>query len=293
MEPETRRVRVEGAVELTVYEWPGDDPPFLLAHATGFHGRIWDAVARRLAGRRVISFDFRGHGRSDKPAPPYDWRWFGEDVVAIIDALDLRGAIAAGHSKGGHAVAWAAAQRPHAFAALLLVDPVILPRSEYGKPMPGEVHFAARRRNEWGSAEEMFERFRGRLPFSRWRPEVLRDYCEHGLLPAPAGHGYVLACPPAVEASIYAGSRGRDIYDELSRIRVPVRVLRARTRGSDAVGVDMSSSPTAPDLARHFARGEDVYLPEHTHFIPMEDPDLIVRHLLELEQLSRQMLHEQ
>jgi pimeloyl-ACP methyl ester carboxylesterase len=55
---------------------------------------------------------------------------------------------------------------------------------------------------------------------------------------------------------------------------VPVRVLRARERGEGGA-MDMSSSPTAPGLAGRFPRGEDLYLPRHSHFIPMEDPALV------------------
>jgi len=267
---------------LAVYTWPGSEPTVLLAHATGFHGRVWDEIVQRLGGLRAVAFDFRGHGRSSKPAPPYDWRWFGEDVIALVDALGLRGCIAAGHSKGGHAITYAVAHRPDAFAALLLIDPVILPEAAYGQQrFPGE-HFAARRRNEWGSPEEMFARFAGRDPFRRWDRAVLWDYCRHGLVPNPAGPGYVLACPPAVEASIYAGSWGRNIYPEVARIRVPVRVLRARPRGEAAVGTDMSASPTAPDLAQRFLLGEDVPLPEFTHFIPMEAPGLVAEEIQRL-----------
>lgn len=264
-----------GTDELAVYEWPGEEPALLFAHATGFHGRIWDQVIRRLPGQRAIAFDFRGHGRSSKPHPPYDWRRFGDDVIAVIDALRLERCVAVGHSKGGHAVTFAAAHRPGAFGAILLIDPVILPRELYERPATPIEHFAARRRNEWESPETMFERFVTREPFSRWDRAVLWDYCRHGLLPNPEGPGYVLACPPAVEASIYSGSWGRNIYPEIARVRVRVRVLRARPRGSDAVGVDMSASPTAPDLAAHFALGEDVPLPHLSHFIPMEAPGLV------------------
>ncbi len=288
---EPRIFRVPAAEgDLAVYEWPGEEPTVLLAHATGFHGRVWDQVVRRLAGMRAIAFDFRGHGRSSKPAPPYDWRWFGEDVIAIVDALGLQRCIAAGHSKGGHAITYAAAHRPEAFAALLLIDPVILPEAVYGRERFAGEHFAARRRNEWGSPEEMFERFASREPFSRWDRAVLWDYCRHGLLPSPSGHGYALACPPAVEASIYAGSWGRNIYPEIARVRIPVKVLRARPRGAEAVGTDMSASPTAPDLARRFAMGEDMELPEHTHFIPMEAPGLVAEEIRRLA--ARFAVHE-
>jgi pimeloyl-ACP methyl ester carboxylesterase len=226
----------------------------------------------------------RGHGRSDRPAPPYHWRRFGEDVAAVTGELGLQDATGVGHSKGGHATTVATALRPGAFGRLLLIDPVILPREAYGRSRIGGDHFAARRRNNWTSPEEMFERFKDRPPFSGWEPAVLRDYCEYGLLPSPSGHGYELACPPAIEAAVYAGSASDDPYDEIARIDVPVRVLRARSRGGP-VAADMSSSPTAPDLASHFQHGEDVFLPDHSHFIPMEDPALVALHILEIERI--------
>ncbi|HEX5229300.1 MAG TPA: alpha/beta hydrolase, partial [Bryobacteraceae bacterium] len=122
--PVESRVSVNG-VEIAVWEWAGADPPVLLCHATGFHGRIWDEIVARLAGRRCIAFDARGHGRSSKPAPPYHWRNFGADVAALADELGLCGAVGVGHSQGGHAVTLASALRPDAFGALVLLDPVI------------------------------------------------------------------------------------------------------------------------------------------------------------------------
>ena len=57
-------------VNVAAWVWPGVDPPLLFAHATGFHGRAWDAICRGLPGRRRIAVEIRGHGRSSKPAPP-------------------------------------------------------------------------------------------------------------------------------------------------------------------------------------------------------------------------------
>src|SRR5439155_23961370 len=120
-------------------------------------------------------------------------------------AVGLAGVVGVGDSMGGHSVALAAAREPAAFAALLLLDPVILPPERYGA-VRDEEHFAARRRDRWASPDEMVARFADRPPFSRWDPAVLRDYCDHGLLPAPDGNGFVLACSPAIEAAIYAAS---------------------------------------------------------------------------------------
>jgi pimeloyl-ACP methyl ester carboxylesterase len=268
-------------VELQVYEWPGEGPTIFLAHATGFHARCWDQVVARLPEFRVVAVDMRGHGLSSQPKPPYLWRYFGDDVAALGTALGLEGAIAAGHSKGGYAVTLAAALAPGIFSKLLLVDPVILSREAYAAARGDVEHFAARRRNEWRSPEAMFEAFKDRRPFSLWDPAVLRDYCDYGLVPNPDGDGFVLACPPKIEAATYAGSSGGDIYDEIATIEIPVRILRAQER-TGAVAQDMSGSPTYPGLAQHFRDAEDVYLPHLTHFIPMQDPGLVAEHLREL-----------
>ncbi len=288
---------VVNGVALAVFEWPGEGPPLLFVHATGFHARCWDAVIRELPGRRAYAVDMRGHGRSEQTDPPYPWDLFGADLTALVRALDLRGAIGVGHSMGGHSVTMAAGVDPDRFAALLLVDPVITSPEGYrragrretaeGEPAGGEdaTHFVARRRNEWASADEMYERFAGRPPFGGWEPAVLRDYCEHGILPAADGDGYVLACPPAVEAAVYAGSSGTDVHDAVARIDVPVRVLRARAPEPGA-GRAFGASPTMPELASLFSRGEDVFLPDHSHYIPMESPGLVARHVRELSELS-------
>ncbi|MEX0781736.1 MAG: alpha/beta hydrolase [Dehalococcoidia bacterium] len=278
-EPIESQIRVNG-VELAVFEWAGEGVPVFFAHATGFHARLWDQVVAKLPGRRCIAIDMRGHGRSEKPEPPYDWHRFGEDVAGVAQAMSADGWIAVGHSKGGHAVTHAAALEPGIFRSLILFDPVILAREQYGRGILGE-HFASRRRNQWDSPGQMFESFRARRPFTSWEPAVLKDYCDYGLLPNPDGEGFELACPPRIEAAVYAGSASADLYDEIATLDLRVRVLRARGRNEDAP-IDMSGSPTFPGLAAAFPRGEDVPLPEHSHFIPMENTQLVADEVLRM-----------
>src|ERR1051325_9074923 len=201
MQPSLTFLPVRG-LQIAVWDWPGDGPTILLAHATGFHARCWDEVLRHLPRRRAIAIDFRGHGRSAKPEPPYAWPDFGRDLAEVARQLDITGAVGVGHSMGGHSIALCAAQRPETFSSLVLIDPTIFQEEYYGRPRRHDSSFILKRRNDWASPAEMFDRFRDRSPFSTWNHEVLRDYCEYGLL--PAGERYVLACPPAIEASIYA-----------------------------------------------------------------------------------------
>jgi pimeloyl-ACP methyl ester carboxylesterase len=277
--PELQHIGDPGK-ELAVWEWPGEDPPFLFAHATGFHGRCWDQIIRLFPERRCLALDARGHGRSSQPELPYHWRIFGRDMAAVAEHLDIRHAIGIGHSSGGHTTVQAAALRPHTYRALLLVDPTIFPPEYYGTEPP-DASFTLRRRNEWASADEMFERFHTRAPFARWRPQILRDYCDFGLL--PRNGAFVLACPPAVEASIYLMSKDTqsNIYPEIAKLQRPVVVMRAGRERKPGV-FDLAASPTAPDLASRFAHGRDLVLPDGTHYIPMEEPDLVAAEIRRL-----------
>jgi len=283
------RVAIRG-IELAYFEWgPRVGPTVLMLHATGFHARCWDGVIRGLSSERqaprVIAVDQRGHGRSTK-APPYEWGEFGADAAALVEALDLDDIIGVGHSMGGHATVQAAGVHPERFRALLLVDPVILDPAAYAISAPfrsADDHPVSRRRNQWASPEEMFERFKDRHPFSLWVPEILMDYCRFGIV--PDGDGFVLGCPPQVEAAIYAGSAGRDIRAIIERVTQPVVVLRAKARPSGHDGpsgsgaMDFSRSPTWAGLAAAFPNGRDVHHPELTHFMPMQAPDLVARHI--------------
>lgn len=276
-----RFLKVKGA-EVALWERAGVDPTILLCHATGFHAHCWDAVTDHLGAQRCISIDLRGHGQSTKPEPPISWRDFGNDVANIAGQLQLKNSIGVGHSMGGHSLALAAALVPEAFAHLLLLDPVIMPEAFYIGPI-AEPHYARRRRNRWSSPEEMIDRFRDRAPFDRWDAQVLHDYCEYGLLPAADGDGYVLACPPEIEGSIYEQSRACDanIYPEIARVKTPVTIVRALGRYIPGPDADLNGSPTAPDLASKFASARDVPV-EYSHLIPMEAPEYVADLILRL-----------
>lgn len=276
-------------LRLNYYQW-GDTgaPVVLLVHATGFHARCWDRVVAALPdGYRVLAPDLRGHGLSERRSPFDRWNRFGQDVLEFVQGLGISDAIGVGHSMGGHCVVQAAAQAPGAFRRLVLIDPVILDPDIYSMRRDAAIavaedHPVARRRNRWASWQEMFERFREREPFSRWDARVLEDYCRYGVVPSADGDGFELACPPLVEASIYLGNTDTDIYHLVPQVDVPVLVMRARARDSgDREVMDFSLSPTWEGLAGRFPHGRDLYLPHLTHFIPMQDPALVARHIVD------------
>jgi len=291
-EPTFHRIKANG-IEIACFEWGvesrGTLPSILMTHATGFHARVWDPVIGLLGDRHVIAVDQRAHGRSEK-APIVDWKEVGRDLAGVIDHFELAGAIGVGHSMGAHASVDAAALRPSAFERLLLIDPVIQDPEEYEttgwntNTVDGEPHPTARRKNRFASVHAMIERFKDRPPYADFHPDALQRYCEFGLVPASDGDGFVLACSPESEASVYMTSRSnREIYTSVRVIDVPVMVLRAKRPPEDRGIMDFSASPTWPGLAREFRHGEEVFLSDRTHFIPMESPELVAEYVLEYQ----------
>ena len=273
--PAARTIEVNGITQ-SYFEWrarPGNhEPPLLFAHATGFHARVFDAVIAHFPERRVLSLDLRGHGRSSG-GPIDDWRTVVTDVTDLCEALAIRGAIGIGHSMGAHVLAQCAADSPALFARLVLFDPVILAPEFYAPDAAlftsDAPHPAIRRKRDFASAEAMMERFRARDPYCLFDARVFEDYCRHGLLPKEDGEGCELACPPEVEASVYASSRSNaGIHEAVKRIEAPTLVVRAKQTDIN----DFKSSPTWPQLASTMPHGEDLHRPDRTHFHPFEDP---------------------
>jgi pimeloyl-ACP methyl ester carboxylesterase len=280
-EPALHRIRVNDC-ELAYYERHPElkehGPTLLLVHATGFHARVWDQIIARLPACHSIALDQRGHGRSEKKIIA-DWRTLGQDQAALVEALDLDDIVGVGHSMGAHAMIDAAATHPDRFRRLVLVDPTVAEPAAYAEAPPvdlgGEMHPAAKRRNRFESVDAMMERLADRSSFHLFEPQIFRDYCEYGLIPADGGDGFVLACPPEIEAAVYMTSRSNSsVYDSVRSLDIPVLILRARAPSPDVTGAMVfSTSPTWPGLAAEFKQGRELHYPDRTHFLPMEIPD--------------------
>jgi len=109
----------------------GRGPALLFLHADSGAARQWRPVLERVADeRRVVAFDFRGHGPSE-PAANQDYGYAGraEDVSSVAAALGLERFFLVAHSGGaGVALEYAVAHADRV-AGLLLVDPATDPRA--------------------------------------------------------------------------------------------------------------------------------------------------------------------
>ena len=80
----------------------GDGPALLLIQGLGYGRWGWDPVVPGLAERhRVLSFDNRGIGESDKPEGPYTARMMADDALQVLDEAGSSGRTSLGASLGG------------------------------------------------------------------------------------------------------------------------------------------------------------------------------------------------
>jgi non-heme chloroperoxidase len=89
------------------YEDHGTGRPVVLIHGFPLSGRAWERQERALlaAGRRVITYDRRGFGKSSQPVSGYDYDTFAADLDKLLTALNLDDVDLAGHSMGGGEIA--------------------------------------------------------------------------------------------------------------------------------------------------------------------------------------------
>lgn len=275
----------ERGITLALVDWGGNGPLALFSHANGFCADMLGLIAERLRTRfRVIGFDSRGHGDSEKPAPPgpYAWDEFARDVIAMTEFVlrDLdapRVALGLGHSFGGTCIMTAAARRPDLFERVVLLDPVILPREGdfsgwrplAGAPHPG-AEMARKRTHVFASRNAVREKWRAKGTFGDWDPRALDLYLRYGFADLPDGR-IDLKCPGEVEASVYEAGGGFDPWREVAELRVPGLLLHAGRGNFPLEFIEKFCAETDALECRSLDAG---------HLLPMVAPDLVADTIL-------------
>jgi non-heme chloroperoxidase len=118
----------ENSADIEIYyEDHGAGQPVVLIHGYPLSGRAWDKQVPVLleAGYRVITYDRRGFGKSSQPARGYDYDTFAADLHALLEHLDLREAVLAGHSMGtGEVTRYLGRYGPARVAKGVLLSPI-------------------------------------------------------------------------------------------------------------------------------------------------------------------------
>ena len=260
-------------------EW-GDpsNPPLLMLHATGLCAWPWKPVARRLAQHyRVLAFDQRGHGDTDKSDKGYKFEYAGEDLAAIVEAMDIDSPRVIGHSSGGLAAIIASKLLPGRFDRVVLVETRVSNDAPSGpsQDLARRAERTRMKRAVWESREVMFDAYRTRAAFKDWEDEPYRQFIEGGTRLLPDGRAE-LKCLPETEATFYGMRDDLQVEQYLNELPGDWLLLLADYPGSqrlDDPGVQRFSELVSGSVVKPMGKG--------SHFLPMEYPNDVLNAIID------------
>jgi pimeloyl-ACP methyl ester carboxylesterase len=119
----TQFVAVDNGVRLEVLDWGGSGRPIILLAGGGNTVHVFDDFAPKLAADyHVYGITRRGFGASGYSATDHPADRLGDDVVAVIDALNLNRPILVGHSIAGVELSSIANSHPNRVAGLVYLE---------------------------------------------------------------------------------------------------------------------------------------------------------------------------
>jgi non-heme chloroperoxidase len=118
----SRFVPVGGDVRLEVLDWGGTGRPLVLLPGGGDTAHVFDDFATKLSGFHAYGITRRGFGQSGFAPLTAGADTFGDDVLAVLDALELKSPVLVGHSIGGQELSSIATRHPNRAAALVYFD---------------------------------------------------------------------------------------------------------------------------------------------------------------------------
>jgi len=213
-----------GPIEL-YYEDHGSGRPVVMIHGYPLSGRAWDKQVPVMLddGRRVITYDRRGFGKSSQPTTGYDYDTFANDLHTLMETLDLRDVTLVGHSMGtGEVTRYLGKFGSSRVAMGVLISPIppfLLQAADNPEGLPaslfdGFIHTAREDGPAWMKSflDNFFniDKFRGTLVSDQY-------YQACWNIAAGASQTATVACIPTWEA---------DFRADLSKINVPMLVIQ-------------------------------------------------------------------
>ena len=213
-----------GPIEL-YYEDHGSGRPVVMIHGYPLSGRAWDKQVPVMLddGRRVITYDRRGFGKSSQPTTGYDYDTFANDLHTLMETLDLRDVTLVGHSMGtGEVTRYLGKFGSSRVAMGVLISPIppfLLQANDNPEGLPasmfdGFMHAAREDGPAWmkGFLDNFFniDKYRGTLVSDQY-------YQACWNLATSASQTAAVACIPTWET---------DFRADLSKINVPMLVIQ-------------------------------------------------------------------
>lgn len=244
------------------YEIDGSGEPLLLIAGLGYSRWMWHKMVPALAQEfKVITFDNRGVGGSDKPKGPYTAQLLAADTAALLSALDIESAAVMGHSMGGYVAQALALEYPY------LIDKLILSATNFG----GSNHIRITQEALvvlMDTRGDPLERLRNGIAvstapgFPEKKPAVVDEWIAHRAANPLHPEGY--------EAQLAIGlnlfSDENCFEPRLHEIDAPTLILFGKHDRVVPIG-------NAELLARRIRNSSVTILPDAGHLYPLETPD--------------------
>jgi pimeloyl-ACP methyl ester carboxylesterase len=201
------------------YDVNGSGDPLLMVMGLGSSSATWspELIAQLARTFRVVSFDNRGTGRSDKPDIPYSLEMFAADAVAMVDALKLERVHLFGVSMGGM-IAQEIALRYGSRLQTLTLGCTTFGGRNAGPPPPESLKLLTAPRD--GASEEEIIRRGWPLAYTSGYIRDHRDKLEESIPRLVAHSTPVFAYKRHLDATY-----GLKTYDRLPAIATPTLVI--------------------------------------------------------------------
>ncbi len=233
-----------GGLRTYYAQWGTSGEPVLLLHGGGVTADSWWGQGPALGEHyRVYAPERRGHGRTPDPEGPYGYPLMADDTAAFAEAVGTGPAAVIGWSDGATVAAHLALRRPDLVSRLVLIGTAITPEgtTESGRRLVC---------GDAGSREVLAGWFRPQYePLSPDGPEHFPVVFEKLLAMWAAGSGLELG--------------------DLAGITAPTLVMQG---DRDEVRVSHSAQ-----LAETVPGGQLAVVPDTTHGLPLEKPELVTR----------------
>ena len=208
---------------------------------------------RRLGTQtRVIMFDPRGMGSSDRPTgdPLPSWEQRADDARAVLDAVGSEHAVLFGVADGGPVATLFAASHPRRIRGLILVNTMasMIP-GEYSTMYPWQ-------RDQGATGEFIAQHWGTRAMIEFTFPDAARDPA----FAAWAVRSLRLAYSPRDATEYYAEQTQLDVRDALASVRVPTLVMHREDCAIAALDDGRSVAELIPGARFIVLPGRDLQL---------------------------------
>ena len=259
--PDGENVVVPTADGAHIAAWvagPADGPVTVLVHGWTGDRRLWGSVAKRLvaAGQRVVLYDQRGHGGSTIGASGLTMAALADDLRCVLEHLELRDAVVAGHSMGGMAAQAFAVADPQ--VAAQRVAAFVLVSTACDRAGRGDLRMLLA---DWPVADLALRR-KAIAPFLVRHTVGRSAHLGH----LDAQRQLLTAVPAPTRRRLRAAMRAMDLSAQLGDITVPVRVVTGRRDQLLAVA-------RSERIAALIPHAELTVLDDKGHMLPWEAPE--------------------